>query len=260
VIDLSTLLTAIPEGLRTPLLQSYQAIVANYIEHRWEPSELNGAKFCEAVYCIIEGSINGKFADAVSKGPRDMVAACRSLENKGRILIGDNSLRILIPKMLLPLLEIRNHRNVGHVGGDVDPNFMDATAVYAMSSWILAELIRVWHDVSPEEAQSVVNILVERKHSLVWAATGGTTRVLDPNMSPEDQTLLLLHGKASWTAENDLFKSVEYSSAGNFRNRVLQPLHDMRLLEYDKALKRVHITPNGVQQVEERILKSHASI
>src|SRR5438132_11109712 len=131
MIDATTILAHLPASLRDPLLQSFQEIAANYAEHRWEPSELNGGKFCEVVYTIIDGHITGRYPARPSK-PSNMLTACRNLEgkpeDKGRV--GDRSLRILIPRMLVALYEIRNNRGVGHVGGDVIPNFLDATAAY----------------------------------------------------------------------------------------------------------------------------------
>jgi hypothetical protein len=50
---------AVPHSLRDTLLKSYQEIMSNYMERRWEPSELNGGKFCEAVYSIISGAVKG---------------------------------------------------------------------------------------------------------------------------------------------------------------------------------------------------------
>jgi len=256
MIDASKLLSGIPDSLRNPLLQSYQAIVTNYIEHRWEPAELNGGKFCEVVFTILDGSISGIFASKPSK-PRDMVTACRGLESKpsNQSLIGDESLRVLIPKILLPLYEIRNKRGVGHAGGDVDPNYLDATAVYGMSSWILAELIRIFHKVSAQEAHEVVSVIIERKCSLIWEIDG-VRRVLDPTMSAKDKALVLLYGLPSWVSEKDLCSWVEYSSIGMFRQRALKPLHDKKLIEHDKKNARVHISPLGVKDVEQRLLKS----
>ncbi|MGO9774363.1 MAG: hypothetical protein ACLPSW_33390 [Roseiarcus sp.] len=240
------------------MLQSYREIAANYAEHRWEPSELNGGKFCEVVYAIIDGSISGKFAAKPSK-PSNMVAACRAFESKATdpIRVGDRSLRILIPRMLPPLYEIRNNRGVGHVGGDVDPNFLDATAVYGMASWILAELVRVFHGVSTLEAQETVNALIERKNPLIWQVEG-VKRVLDPRMVKSDQVLLLLHQSVSWVSENDLVTWVEYSNSSVFRTAVLAPLHDARLIEYDRQQARARISPLGVSEVEKRILSSRS--
>lgn len=255
-IDPTKLLTTIPSGLRDPLFQSYREIAANYTEHRWEPSELNGGKFCEVTYCIVIGSLEGNFSAKPSK-PSDMLRACRDIEKRpaDAARVGDRSLRILIPRTLPMLYEIRNNRGVGHVGGDVNPNFLDATAVFGMASWILAELIRIFHGISTNDAQEAVDLLAERKYPLIWHVED-IRRVLDPTMSKRDQTLLLLHGKISWALCQDLCKWVEYSSISMFRRRILKPLHDERLIEYDKNKDRARISPTGVRDVESRILKS----
>ena len=237
-------------------MQSYQEIATNYVERRWEPAELNGGKFCEIVYTIINGRISGVFPTKPSK-PRDMVAACRALEltapDPNRV--GDRSLRILIPRLLLPLYEIRNNRGVGHVGGDVDPNFLDATSVYGMTSWVLAEIIRIFHDVSTREAQEIVDALIERKHPLIWEIEG-IKRVLDPLMEKGNQTLLLLYTEPSWVAEKDLMTWVEYSTLPMFRTRILERFHKLRYIEYDKKERRAKISPRGVEEVEQQILKT----
>src|SRR5438128_2372444 len=109
MLDSSKVLLRIPTGLRDPLLVNYQQIGTNFAEHRWEPSELNGGKFCEVVYTIIAGTLTGLYASKPLK-PANMVQACRDLEktkpDAGRV--GDRSLRILVPRMLVSLYEIRN--------------------------------------------------------------------------------------------------------------------------------------------------------
>ena len=72
-------LAAIPVGLRNPLVGCFNDIARNFAEHRWEPAELNGGKFCEVVYTILEGALSGSFAGKPSK-PAKMVDACRALE------------------------------------------------------------------------------------------------------------------------------------------------------------------------------------
>jgi|HubBroStandDraft_1064217.scaffolds.fasta_scaffold55742_4 hypothetical protein len=256
MIDKANVLSGIPAGLRDPLLAAFREVARNYAEHRWEPSELNGGKFCEVVYSILTGATSGSFPASPSK-PSNMVQACRDLEtspaNSARP--GDRSLRILIPRVLLALYEIRNNRGVGHVGGDVNPNFLDATAVYGMSSWVLAELIRIFHAVSTQEAQESVDALIERKHPLIWEFED-MRRVLAPKMTKGDQALLLLHAKPGWVIEKDLLKWVEYSNSKVFRDEILKPFHKSRLLEYDEAQHRARISPLGVKDVEERIIQT----
>lgn len=256
MVDPAKALVGVPLVLRGPLFNVYREIAANYTERRWEPSELNGGKFCEVVYSITEGALRGTFAPTLTK-PKNVVQACRSLEAlpANPSLTGDHSLRILIPRMLPVLYDIRNNRGVGHVGGDVDPNFLDATAVYGMASWILAELIRVFHGISTREAQETVDALIERKLPLIWEVEE-TKRVLDTTMTNRDQTLLLLYQRPAWVAEKKLLQWVEYSNSSVFRKTILRRLHSARFIEYDEGNGRARISPLGAKEVEERILKS----
>jgi hypothetical protein len=253
------ILAGLPESLRDPLMASYREIVANYLEHRWGASELDGGKFCEIVYSILKGAVSGTFPAKPSKPPR-MVDACRELESQPADTkrVGDRSLRVLIPRVLPVLYEIRNQRGVGHIGGDVDPNFLDATAVLGMTSWVLAELVRVFHDVSTTEAQQTVDALIERKQPLIWEV-GTVKRVLDPSMPAANQTLIFLHQRLGWVAEKDLVSWIEYSNPSVFRSKVILPMHKKRFLEYDEINARVHISPLGIKHVEEKILKSRAN-
>jgi hypothetical protein len=255
----SIILVNLPIGLRQPLIDYYNSILSSYSEHRWEPSELNGGKFCEVVYTIISGYIAGSFPPGPSK-PSNMVDACQALSkispNQG--LVGDRSIRILIPRVLPFLYEIRNNRGVGHVGGDVSPNFMDSMAVVNIVSWIMAELIRIFHNVTTVEAQEMADYLVERRLPLVWELEN-VRRVLKPSMKVREQTLLLLHTRSGWTKVSELFHWVEYSKENLFRVRILIPLHKERLIEFDKTEDRARISPLGVKEVEEVILRSSDS-
>ena len=187
----------------------------------------------------------------ISRYLRNLIQYLRIPTNR----VGDRSLRILIPRVLPILYEIRNNRGVGHVGGDVDANQLDATAVEAMASWIMAELVRVFHAVSTKEAQESVDALVERITPLIWEVEG-VKRVLQPGMSAKDQVLVLLHQSISWVASEDLLSWVEYSNASVFRSKVLMAMHKLRLVEYDKKIGRARISPLGSKEVEQRILKT----
>lgn len=254
MIDPSRVLAALPQALREELLDSYQKIMSNYLERRWEPLELNGGKFCEVVYSIIDGALKGSFPANASK-PANMLAACQALEKQSADpnRVGDRSLRVLIPRLLPVLYEIRNNRGVGHVGGDVDPNHMDAEAVQAMASWAMAELVRIFHGVKTEEAQETVDALVERKSPIIWEVLG-KKRVLDAKMTAKNQVLVLLHHSTGWVSAADLLSWVEYSKPNNFRFAVLKPLHEARLIEFDGVNRRASISPLGVKKVEDELL------
>lgn len=257
MLDPKTLLHGLPKGLREPLVAAYVEIVRNYAEGRWEPSELNGGKLCEIAYSIIDGATSGAFPVSPRK-PASLVDACRAIEKRpaNTSLSGDRSFRILIPRLLPYLYEIRNNRGVGHVGGDVDPNFSDASAVLACSNWLMAELVRIFHDVTLAEAEAAVDALVERKHPIVWEIDG-RKRVLQPEMPISDQVLVLLYSSNGWVPLNALRSWVEYKNSTYFRTRIVLPLHSERMVDYESAGERVRITPRGIQDAEDRILPKY---
>lgn len=252
--NLSTLLSGIPESLRDELVDAYVQIERNFREHRWEPSELNGGKLCEIVYSIIKGYVDNGYPTKASK-PRNMFDACKDMEKASSF---PRSVKIQIPRMLIALYEVRNNRGVGHVGGDVNPNEMDATCVLQMSKWILSELIRVFHDVSIEEAQSVVAALTEREMSIVWEIDG-KSRVLDTSLKMTEQTMILLYSKIDGMTEAELIESIEHSNASIYRRDVLRKLHKKRFIEYNSSTRNAKISPLGSSYVETNILMTIAA-
>lgn len=253
--QVSQVLAGLPNGLRDELMECYQGIMTNYVERRWRASELDGGRFCEIVFSIIEGTLKGSYPAKASK-PSNMFQSCLDLEKKyppNTARIGDRSLRIMMPRLLPVLYEVRNNRNVGHVGGDVHPDHMDAEAVQSMASWLMAELVRIFHGVSTKEAEETVDALVERKTPLIWEVEE-TKRVLNHQLPAKDQALLLLHQSTGWIDADQLVKWVEYSNPAAFRSKVLKPMHDQRLIEFESIKRRVRISPKGAEEVTKRLL------
>ncbi len=217
------------------------------MERRWSPSELSGGRFCEVVYSILDGHALGSYATSPSK-PRDFLSACRALESQIR---APRSFQILIPRLLPALYEIRNNRGVGHTGGDVDPNLMDASAVLAMASWIMAELVRVYHNLPIAEAQRAVDNFVERRLPVVWT-DGNIRRVLDPGLPLKDQIVLLIASCSATVPIDKLFKWTDYQSRAHF-NRILRTLHKARFVELDEESGTAIILPPGTDYVTELI-------
>lgn len=244
-------LTAIPDGLRAPLLAEYKSIAQNYAEHRWSPSELSGGKFCEIVYTILAGHAAGTYASAPSK-PADFVGACRKLEQNTHV---PRSFQILIPRLLPALFEVRNNRGVGHAGGDIDPNHMDATFVITSCNWIMAELVRVYHSLSTQEAQTLVDALVERRIPLIWEGEN-VRRVLDPTLKLRPQILLLLATSVGKVATSDLIEWIGYENGKYFR-KLLRDMHGERLIELSKDEEHALILPPGSEEIAELLRARH---
>jgi len=246
VIAAPAALAAIPAGLRDPLIAEYQAIVQNFMEHRWLPSELSGGRFSEIVYTILDGQAKVRYPSKPSK-PGNFPQACQKLESNALPHV-PRSFQILIPRMLPALYEIRNNRSVGHVGGDVDPNHMDSVAVLSMCNWIMGELVRVYHGLKIDDAQKVVDTLAEIRIPAVWS-DGKMKRVLQPGLRLPDQLLLLI---ATTLPEITSAQLREWSEAADKRYflKILRGLHKKRLIEFNEATDKIQILPPGSSKVQ----------
>lgn len=241
-------LKGIPRHIRDPLLEEFNKLGRNYRESRWEPAELNGGKFCEIVYVVLKGYVDGSFPAVLAK-PKNMVAACTALEHA---VSAPRSVKIQMPRMLIAVYEVRNNRNVGHVGADVDPSHMDATLVFSMSRWILAELVRIFHDLPVKTATEVVESLTEREVPLLWRF-GDKTRVLGSGRSAKDKTLILLYGSDGTLNVRDIASAIEYGNLSRFRKSVLKPAHKDDLIHFEERSDEVTLSPIGIRYVETKI-------
>jgi hypothetical protein len=221
------------------------------MERKWRPSELSGGRFCEVVYTILDGHAKGTYA-ATPKKPPNFVQACRNLENNSN---EPRSFQILIPRLLPALYEVRSNRGVGHVGGDVDPNHMDSTIVLGTVNWILAELVRVLHQLPVSDAQKLVDLLVERRIPIVWQV-GDIRRVSDTSLKLSDQILLLIASYPTPTTVDDLFEWTGYENRSYF-SRALRDLHKSRFIELSKDEKTIQILPPGAKHVDEILLPKY---
>jgi len=244
-------LSGLPNELRMELLTAYSKIVTNFKERRWETAEINGGKLCEIVYTILRGHVDGKYPITSSK-PRNMVEACHDLE-KVLATSCPRSVRIQIPRMLIALYEIRNNRGVGHAGGDVNPNHMDAVCVLEMSKWIMSELVRIFHGVSTKEAAEAVEMLVERTVPIIWEV-GGKKRVLNTKLSMRDKALVILYHNTVAVDDAVLCDWVEHSNITVFRRDILKSAHKEKLIEYNDKVRTAQISPSGIEYVETKIL------
>lgn len=253
MIPSSGLLAGIPPGLRDELLEEYRGLTSAFLQGKWKSASLDAGRFCEVTYSILEGALTGNYPAKASK-PSDFPKACKALEQLKPVAVGDRSLRILLPRTLPPMYEVRNNRNVGHVGGEVVSNEMDSTYVVAGCTFVLAELVRVFHQCSTADAQTSVDALVERRTPLIWDYGGGK-RVLAPSMPAADKVLVLLHSEPDWVTVSDLVAWTKYTNPSQFRSSVLSRLDKPSLIEFDTAKDRCKITPLGIKEVESSLIQ-----
>ena len=253
-MDLQELFPTVPKRLTTSLIKHYKKIKENFLENRYDPSEINGAKFSEVVIRILQWhtSQTNSYTPLGTK-INNFDQATRQFENK---TIYPDAIRFHIPKLLNVIYTIRNKRGVGHVGGDIDPNHMDSLFIVNATDWIMAELIRIFHTVTVSEASAMIESIITRRIPLVWEVEG-RKRILQQNLSYKDKVLILLYSEyPNPTIDNSLFEWSEHSNISNFRRDVLKGLHKEKLIEYDLRTKKVYLSPTGLHKVEEKILSN----
>lgn len=224
------------------IVTSYAEIESNFALGKWKASELDAGHFVEAIRRLLELELWGTYT------PFD-----QRLSNFSDVVIkqyeqatgNDESYRMLIPRALKSIFNIRNKRGVGHITG-ISPNEMDATFILFTSKWVLAELIRLNSTLSIAETQSLVDSIVERSSPLIWK-TSDFVRVLQPGLSTRDKILLLLYDQSPCAAE-ELRSITEYKNKSNFA-KIIKRLHTDRLIE-SRPNGACFISPTGIIEAE----------
>lgn len=251
-METKSIFASVPPEIRQHLVDSFERIQHNLLAARYEPSELNGGKFCEAVLRLLQWyrAKDGSYTP-FGKHIRNFARATMAFEPDDSL---PDSVRFHIPRLMIFLFSIRNKRGVGHLGDGVDPNHMDAVIVEQSATWIMAELVRLFHETDTEAAQSIVEKLVARRVPLIWEVQG-KRRVLRPDLTYKDKVLTLLYGTyPNELSESELFDWVEHSNKSVLRRDVIRKCHKDKLLEYDKRTKSLVISPLGIKYVEDNDL------
>lgn len=254
-LDAQQALGHLPQGLRDELMRAYDEIVRNYREGRWKASELDAGWFCEIVFTILEGHLDGDNYQDKAYKPKRFDQSCKALENKPTTY--SDSARMTIPRVLVGLYDVRNRRGVGHVGGDVNANHMDATFLLHSCQWVMAELVRMFHDTDVGTATAIADALVDRTLPIIWQV-GEVRRLLDTALSDRDSVLMLLYNEPKGATDRQLADYLE-KRVDNLRARVLRPLHADRFIEFKNLGDVAVISPKGEKYVEESLLPATAS-
>ena len=234
------------------MTKRYEELKRAYSNGQYDACGLRAGRFSEVMVRVLQNELTGSYTP-LGQQLRPIDQETSALERTPKSA-GPDSLRIIMPRSLSFLYTLRNKRGIGHEGGDVDANEIDAATCVRTADWCLSELVRVVHEVSLEEAQALLDAIAEREVPHVWSIAG-VKRVLDPSLTTREQVLVLLYADPDVAVPvEDLLKWVEYSRMNDFRTKVLAPLHDSRLVEFDRETNTVLLSPRGAEETERKIL------
>jgi hypothetical protein len=233
--------------IATNILDSYAGIERNYARGKWKVSELDAGHFVESVRRLIELELFRSYTPFTNPLPNFSDNEMKRYEGAA----GDESFRLLIPRVLKAVYTLRNKRGVGHITG-ISPNRMDATFILHSVKWVLAELVRLSSGLSIAETQELCDQISERQIAILWK-DGMTTRILTPDMKTRDQILVLLYDRSP-QGQQGLQATIGYLNVTNFR-KILKRLDKENLIAYELG-KGWKISPTGTKEAE-RIIKAH---
>jgi len=229
------------------LLAAYSEAKHNFYLGGLRLSEVEGGRFCEAAFRLLEQIALGKFT-ALGR-VLDTEKLIKQLQDLPRGTCAD-SVRIHIPRALRVIYDIRNNRDAAHLADGIDPNTQDATLVMANLDWVLAELIRIYHGVSAENAQDIIERLVTRKAPAV-EDFDGFLKVLKPKLQVSDYALLTLFecGKSGATFAQ-IQEWVQPKMRANLRRTLTRLIDDQATVHFAKG--QYYLTKLGIAEVESR--------
>jgi len=260
ILTLNQALQSVDKKFREKIVSTYQEIKSRYSKalynSEFDAAGLSSGKFCETILRFLQNELTSTyipFGTHISNFNDE----CQKLINLPKTA-GNESLRIIIPRSILFLYTLRGKRGIGHVGGDVEANKIDIETIVRLSDWVVCEIIRIFHSLSLEEAQAIVDSLSSKQLPEIWEIAG-KKRILATGLDFKQKTLLLLYQSSeNFEFAEDLYKWVEYSDYSMYKRAILKPLHDKKIVEYDKETDIVHISPTGIFEVEKNILPSLA--
>lgn len=230
------------------LIDHYQELKQKFFLGQYESSELNCAKFAEVVMRILEYITQRNYTPFEKDVSLNDLA--KKLEQLPKTQFPE-SIRIHIPRILRATYDIRSKRGVAHLG-NINPNLMDATFVVSACDWIMAEFIRLYHTNDSNEAQKIIDSIVERRVPII-EEFGDDLKVLDPNLRVADKILLILYKKyPNLVSTSDLKKWLKPNSSSYITTILLQ-------LDHNRKIHRKKggntITKRGIKYVEKNLPK-----
>lgn len=238
-------LTSLPTQLAEALEREFSKLRDRYRRQDWEPGQLSGGKFSEAILRYVEWRDSGTYTPLGKHVPRKPIIN-RAVNNSAL----PESLRLQIPAIAELIADVRNRRDVGHLRGSVSVNGMDANLVMACASWLLAEIVRLESGGSPAEAQQVVDSLVERRVPIIEEIDGEPV-VLNTKLPAKERTLVLLYKKyPDRIPAKTLQGWVDYLNITRFKKLLESEAKEARVVINDEG---VRLTAKGVAHVEKNI-------
>lgn len=239
------------------LLEAHAEAKRNFYLGGLRLSAVEGGRFCEAAFRLLEYETKGGKFTPLTKSLNSTDKLILELSNLPSSTFND-SIRLHIPRSLRLVYDIRNKRDAAHLADGIDPNLQDATLVIAVLDWVLAEFIRMYHNVIADEASKIVNGIVKRVAPVVQDFNG-FLKILNPKLKVSEHSTVLLYQRGEDGATYaELDQWARPAMRPNLRRALDSLVNKKDHAHFDGA--RYYITRHGEHYVEENNLITPAQL
>jgi hypothetical protein len=244
------LASKIPPVLVDDILTSYEKILKEFVSLNYEGTLKEGGIFVEHIRRVLFYLKENKVEN---EAPRNFENYMKDLRDDKNL---SESLRIIIPRMTLPLYDLRSKRkDVVHVKENI-ASYMDAYFCVTACSWIIAELVREFYKEGLQGEQKIIKIirnLMSEKIPIVEFHNGEI--FVNAKVSCPDEILVILYYSSNGLEKSEILNRLKHVRKKNTVNWALSSLVNGRYII--KRDKRYYISSRGKQRVMELITKYH---
>lgn len=208
------------------LFYSFQKITEEFIAQKPVDLLQNTGLFVESVLRVAEHLVLGVHTPLSDKFDVDI--SIKNLEKAS----GSDGLRIHVSRLSRSIYDFRSRKKSIHLKA-VDPQAIDASLIFNISTWILIEILKESGILNPDDT---VRLLFTRKIPLVQSV-GGILRTTNPKLDGAQRILLLLYSAPDGLTEDQLLEGA--------KQKIKNKDHLRKNLKNMEADDRIHHLPDG---------------
>lgn len=243
------LTSALDPRLVDELIDAYREAKHNFYLGGLRLSAVEGGRFSEAAFRLLQQRTTGVFDPLGTQLDTDRV-----IRMLGQLPSSQqpDAIRLHIPRALRMVYGIRNKRDNAHLADGIDPNLQDASLVTSVLDWVLAEFVRLYHVVTANIAQSMVENIVTRQAPAI-EDFDGVLKILRTDLGASDAVMLLLYARgANGASFEELRAWVRPTMRSNLKRTLTKLEHENAYVHL--AGSSFKITRSGMQYVEKKRL------
>jgi hypothetical protein len=198
---LAKLAPPLDSALASKLVDEFISIEKRFVLRDWEPAQLDGGQFAEILarifYHVDSGILNP------TKGFDDCATYIEDIKNQNQHTITPRHDAIHMCRVLRTIYKFRSQRGAVHITPNYSANRMDAKLMVECVRWSMLETLRLYSQVSREEAARIIEELLQFDVPCVGNFKGSLL-VQRTDLTTEEELLILLHyaGQSGFTRKD----------------------------------------------------------